>query len=76
MIHIYKKNMTIIRFDDESMSYEAINIFGDFTSYLKNIIPLANKELVISGFAERNDVLSSEEEFASIKIDALQKLNN
>ena len=75
MIHIYKKNTTIIRFDDESMEYEAIKIFGNFTSYLKNIIPLKDKELVISGFSEREDTLSSEEEFASMKTDALQKLN-
>lgn len=75
MIHIYKKNTTIIRFNDESMEYEAIKIFGDFTSYLKNIIPLNDKELVISGFSERGDALSNEEEFTSMKTNALQKLN-
>lgn len=75
MIHIYKKNTTIIRFDDESMNYEAIKIIGDFTSYLKNIIPLKDKDLVISGFQERGDVLSNEEEFLSIKTIALENIN-
>lgn len=75
MIHIYKKNYTMIRFDDESMEYEAIKIQGDFTSYLKNKIPASDKELVIRGFMERKDMLSNEQEFNIIKNKALEELN-
>lgn len=75
MIHIYKKNYTTIRFDDESMEYEAIKIQSEFTSYLKNKIPASDKDLVIRGFMERKDVLSNEQEFNIIKNKALEQLN-
>jgi hypothetical protein len=36
---------------------------------------LSDKDLVISGFEQRGDVLSNEEEFLSIKTIALENIN-
>lgn len=76
MIHYYKKNTNHLKFDESTMIYEAIKIEGDFVSYLKNTITDDYKDIVIRGFSERNDELSTESQFNTIKQIALSLINN
>lgn len=73
----YYKNLSVyIKFDDETMLYEAIKYEGDYVSYLKNIITDDFKDIVIRGFSERQGEPSTEQEFNLVKEKALLKLNN
>lgn len=76
MTRYYKNLAVYLKFDDETMLYEAIRNDGDFVSYLKNIITDDYKDIVIRGFSERQGEPSTEEEFNSAKEQVLLKLNN
>lgn len=76
MIHYYKNCEVYLKFDEQTLIYEAIKVDGNYVSYLKNIITDEYKNILISGFSKRGDFPSTEDEFNTVKEKVLLKLNN